>query len=429
QTARSWQDMADIVQPTNIDVIDQDHRKIIELTLELSNVLHGDKIDLKKIQAQSAALENLYTYAEYHFQREERLIEQFGLPYGDKQKKQHHDLLQHLRGAIGDFEQGRLTALLNLKSAILDWWVTHFNEVDYLTFNQEGMTERIIRSADSWEALQDIVKSVGILDLDAEHRQLAVLALWFLQDARQGGATQENRYLALYQAAEAHFRHEEALIASHGLPDLERHKTLHDGLLATLRAWVDAWEQGDHVVSVESLQVILIWWITHINEVDAPFFSAERVSRHVFTRVSQWDEFRIFLRFTGVAEVDYDHEIITSLMLRIDQPTVVASADATDDVKLKQWLVFFDTMIDVVRKHFAEEQKLMAEHRLPLSKIHCNEHARFLQLMLGYRENIAHGRMLISAVFKQHILDWWVEHVNQFDYPTFSVLKLDDDLF
>lgn len=422
QTARNWQDVADVVRMTDIDLIDQDHRKIVELTLELGNVLQSGEFDLKKIRLQSTALENLYAYSEYHFHREERLIQQFDLPYIDRQRSQHHALLARLRTVIGDFEQGRLTATMNLKSSVLEWWVSHINELDYQTFSQEGMVERIIHSADNWEAMQDVVKPVGIADLDAEHRQLAVMALWLVKAARQGGETKENLYLALYQAAEAHFQHEEKLITAHGLPGLDEHSRQHAKFLQGLQAYVDAWDKGDRVVSEESLYAILGWWVAHINEVDAPFFSFDRVSEHVFTSVSEWDDFRRFIRPSCVPQIDQDHEVISSLLLRIDRLAVLADGEEAT----ARWLEYFDSIIAVIRKHFTEEQALMAQHQLPVANVHRDEHEKFLLLLSGYREDVAHRRLLVSATLKQHILDWWVNHANQFDYPTFSALEWDD---
>lgn len=422
QTARNWQDVADVVRMTDIDIIDQDHRKIVELTLELGDVLHGGGFDLQKIRLQSAALENLYAYSEYHFHREERLIQQFGLSYIDRQRSQHRALLARMRGVIGDFEQGRLTATMNLRNSILEWWVGHINELDYRTFTQEGLVDRVIHAADKWEAIQDVVKPVGIADLDAEHRQLAVMALWLVQAARRGDDTPENLYLALYQAAEAHFQHEEKLIAAHGLPGLDEHSRQHAKFLQGLQTFVDAWEKGERAVSEESLYAILGWWIAHINEVDAPFFSFDRVSEHVFTSVTDWNDFRRFLRATCVPQIDQDHEVISSLLLRIDR----LSIQADDGQGTARWLEYFDSIIAVIRKHFAEEQELMARHQLPLANVHRDEHEKFLLMLAAYRDDVAHRRLLVSATLKQHILDWWVNHANQFDYPTFSALEWDD---
>jgi|GEM_PF-767233 len=431
QTARNWPDIANIVRTTGIDAIDLDHRKLTELTLEISNLLENTNergFDLKNIEVQAAILEKMYIFSEHHFAREERLIQQFELPYEEKQKRQHQAFLSILRGAINDFGQGRLTASFNLKGVILEWWVTHINEVDYHTFNQKHMANNIIRSANSWEAIQDIVKSVGIPDLDAEHRQLAVLVLWLVECLKNQQEMKGNLYLTLYQAAATHFQHEEKLIAAHSLPGLEMHREQHNKFLSSIRVFIDDWERSDtHYVSVENLQIILGWWITHINEIDAPCFSFDRISTHVFTAATDWDELSRFIRKTGITRVDHDHEIITTLVLRIDQ--LASPNHQTNDQQTRTILLdFFDTLTGIVHKHFAHEQLLMESHQSTLRKIHCDDHAKFLQMIADYRNDVAHDRLAISNTLKQYILDWWVNHINNFDYPTFSSLVDEEEL-
>lgn len=424
QTAQDWSDIVDIIRMTDVDAVDQDHRKLTEITLELNDLLSEtdgkQSFDLKKIAAQSAVLENLYTFSKHHFQREEHLIQQFNLPSLDMQKRQHAKFLDMVLNALDDFSQGRLTISLTLKSSILEWWISHINDVDYYTFNKGNLAAGIIGSTNSWETLQEIIKPMHIQSLDYDHQQLAKKILGLVDIVQHHEVMEENLFLDLYRSIKEHFDHEEEFIAKHNLPGLDFHHDQHAQFLESLSAFVEDWEDGIHEVSPESLRAILSWWITHINEIDAPFFSSELLSATIFTAANDWHDFETFILPVGIERIDEDHKKITTVLLRIDQLAIVDAASS--EMALNQWLAFFDDLYAMVNHHFIKEQSLMETHHLSLRQIHIDEHDKFLKILRNYRDDVKHGRLIVSSILKQHILDWWVNHINQLDIPTFSHL-------
>lgn len=159
QTARSWDDITGIINKTGIDSIDNDHRQMTEVVLEVNNLIdiyESGAIDLNAIHEQGRVLETLYTLAKRHFDREIIIIEKYDLPQLEEQQKQHRQFLEMLTGYINDFKEGRLAVSLNLKSAVLEWWVRHINTVDTQTFSRENWTKVAIDNARSWD---DVARS------------------------------------------------------------------------------------------------------------------------------------------------------------------------------------------------------------------------------------------------------------------------------
>lgn len=409
QTARNWDDIATVVKRTDIDMIDDDHQKLTELTLQINNLLdttskENRQFDLTAIQRQRHILESLYTYAEHHFHREEDLIQKLGLPDADKQKKQHEIFLNMLRTTLDDFNQGRLTVSIHLKQWVLEWWVRHINEVDYQTFRQENLIDHILAKPATWAYLIPLIKPTGIASIDAEHHQLIYVATDWVKalQAGQDGAQLLNK---LEHCAREHFINEERLIEQHGLPGLENQKEQHTKFLETLHAFTTD-KSTDPVVGI---RLILNWWISHINDADSMSFSAEQLDEIVFDGAISWEQLEKFVLSTGVAKLDAEHRTIAEGMLGLD---TVSDATVT--------LAKLDDMITLARHHFSDEESLMAHVGAPVLRVHSDNHLLFLEMVQGYRDDIAQGRLLVSKGLKRHLLAWWIRHIREYDMPAYG---------
>ena len=70
-----------------------------------------------------------------------------------------------------------------------------------------------------------------------------------------------------------HFTDEQNLMESHGYPDIEEHKALHDQFIkdfAELRKELED-EESNYNKSVYTNQIVVNWIVDHINQVDKKF--------------------------------------------------------------------------------------------------------------------------------------------------------------
>lgn len=143
QSARTWDDVAMIVQPINIKEIDDDHRKFTRYALDLNLIIkayNNRDVSFKHLHYGEDIFEKLLEYADQHFQREEKLMQEMESRMLKMHQAQHAVFIQMVEKYYADFMRGRLQMVSGLKLSILDWWVNHINVVDYQTFAKYDKT-------------------------------------------------------------------------------------------------------------------------------------------------------------------------------------------------------------------------------------------------------------------------------------------------
>ena len=110
--------------------------------------------------------------------------------------------------------------------------------------------------------------SVGRADLDEQHRQLldALQQLASAGDRGQVGALLET----FMDGAMNHFVTEESLLAQRGYPDIEAHKSLHNGHMTTLMDLV-ADHDGGQDVKDRATALLQGWLQVHLTQTHAAF--------------------------------------------------------------------------------------------------------------------------------------------------------------
>ncbi|WP_031483946.1 bacteriohemerythrin [Maridesulfovibrio frigidus] len=137
QSARTWDDVAGIIQLINIDQVDKDHMLFTQYALDLNLIIQA-------LNNQEASFENLYKgdeifqrlldYAKIHFEHEKVIMENIKSPLMEAHLEQHAIFMKMIEDHYKDFKQGRLHIVSGLKLSVLDWWVNHINGIDYQTF-------------------------------------------------------------------------------------------------------------------------------------------------------------------------------------------------------------------------------------------------------------------------------------------------------
>ena len=113
---------------TGIELIDGQHRELIQLTNELyAACLQGDGMAREVFRD---ALRRVVDYTRYHFAVEEALLERIGFPVLVCHRKQHETLIKEVLEAVKDYEGGRKFVPNVFVRTLKDWVLTHIALAD-----------------------------------------------------------------------------------------------------------------------------------------------------------------------------------------------------------------------------------------------------------------------------------------------------------
>lgn len=119
----TWQDKFD----TGIDDVDRDHRILADLISQLHDAFASGKGET----AIGPVLAILVEYTDYHFKREEALMNQYGYPETPAHKAEHDSLKTKVYDIRNRFEAGEGSAIGNELLAFLHFWLYfHILDVD-----------------------------------------------------------------------------------------------------------------------------------------------------------------------------------------------------------------------------------------------------------------------------------------------------------
>lgn len=141
QSARTWDDVSDMIRPMGIDILDEEHEKFTQLVLDLNQLLevfHCQDSKFEALGRGEALLQDLIDYAQNHFSREERMMQEQGVPAYGRHKAQHDYFVAMIERYMKDFRGGMLNFSVNLKLDLLEWWIHHINGMDYISFVKGG---------------------------------------------------------------------------------------------------------------------------------------------------------------------------------------------------------------------------------------------------------------------------------------------------
>jgi len=111
-----------------IDLIDEQHKMLIERTNAISEAVEN-KRGLEKIMQ---TLSFMIEYTEFHFSAEEKVMTDNDYPKFDEHHKLHEDFKSRLNLMIQDFEEEGATSVLSeeITSYLTSWLVNHIKGID-----------------------------------------------------------------------------------------------------------------------------------------------------------------------------------------------------------------------------------------------------------------------------------------------------------
>lgn len=118
----SWNDNLSV----GIDVIDEDHKKLIGLINTLQTAVMYSSGETYERQA----LQEVVDYTVYHFKREEDLMSEHGYPNFEEHKKSHHKMIEEVNKLVDEYENNRDNAICDLTKFLKSWLIKHIAGTD-----------------------------------------------------------------------------------------------------------------------------------------------------------------------------------------------------------------------------------------------------------------------------------------------------------
>ena len=122
----------------NIAIIDQQHKKLVELI----NELHDAMLNKQTKETTGIIIDELIKYTDSHFSTEEKYFEQFNYPDTVNHKRVHNNFVNKVVSFKKDFENGKVLISMEIINYLKEWLLKHILVTDkkYTNFlNNHGI--------------------------------------------------------------------------------------------------------------------------------------------------------------------------------------------------------------------------------------------------------------------------------------------------
>lgn len=109
-----------------IQAIDDEHKKLLSLINNLQTAVLYPTGETFERQA----LGELVDYTKYHFQREEKLMEEYGYPEFEPHKRQHEEMIAKVGAYMDAYEKDRESTIDALTGFLKTWLIDHIAGTD-----------------------------------------------------------------------------------------------------------------------------------------------------------------------------------------------------------------------------------------------------------------------------------------------------------
>ncbi|MBP7603797.1 MAG: hemerythrin family protein [Spirochaetes bacterium] len=106
----------------------------------------------------------------------------------------------------------------------------------------------------------------------------------------------------------------------------------------------------------------------------------------------------------GVGEIDEQHRHLFTLTNDFHDALTIGTAKKNLGDAL-------DALVDYARRHFMDEEKLMADSQYPELAHHRIEHDRLTREALDFRARFVEGKPVSTLEFAKFLSDWLVKHI------------------
>lgn len=119
----------------HIQVIDDDHKKLIHLINQLQSSIHY----YQSKSFDKEALNELIEYTKFHFSREEELMKKNNYPDYDEHVNQHKVMIEKINQMVTKYSQNGEDTIKETVDFLRDWLINHIQKTDqkYVPFFKE----------------------------------------------------------------------------------------------------------------------------------------------------------------------------------------------------------------------------------------------------------------------------------------------------
>ena len=108
-----------------IDIIDEQHMKLIELTNKLYNSCTSDEGKTKSDSIFLDVIHEIIDYVNYHFTTEEKVMNKSNYPECQLHKQQHEDFAKEVLAKVEEFNLHKINASPSFVHYLKDWVLNH----------------------------------------------------------------------------------------------------------------------------------------------------------------------------------------------------------------------------------------------------------------------------------------------------------------
>ena len=243
-----------------------------------------------------------------------------------------------------------------------------------------------------------------------------------------------------------HFDIEEKLFQIFGYPDAQKHKDHHDTFISEFQKIYEQCSKGKADAVMKLVPYLHTWLLNHIVKEDRLYQSyfANRgpnveaaiqkiiSEKHVTIKPMQADLYKRVMKGVGGFEsthkdiiekiygivskfklsihvpiVDIQHMWILKLMLELDV--------ASHTFSTNQKRFFFERTVKLLneytKEHFFTEELLMREFQYPDFARHCDEHKKFLELIVLRNAQHSAGDVMAASELIKDLKEWIFSHI------------------
>jgi hemerythrin-like metal-binding protein len=430
ETAYRWEDLKDVIKLTGIDIVDADHRVLIEYAIEfnrLFKLVDDGGFDINFIRALQELFRHLYDFTKEHFDREQKLIKRMGILGIEEQCQKHKLILNQLISYQHEIESGRLNIAFQFKSTFMEWLVNHINLIDYETFRLDNIGLIVLAKTYHWNDASFLIRSMSFDKIDTDHREMTeyVLELNALIDNEQNAPAADIRQRAmpilhkLDDFAHEHVEREEAIIKRYELKNLSKQEKEHNELFSLLKSCIEDPNKPLLQIKLD----ILEWWVKHINMTDYSSFKADNWTYQVLNHADKVEDVVDLITSMGVKSVDDQHQLQTKHIFELNTQLKVYEQDGASPSVMKEILDKTSKIYRFAETHFTHEEHIMERINAPFLSNHRMEHQALLTKIQTYINNVRSGRIQLSTKLKTLFAEWWIHHINHTDYNSFRTYR------
>ena len=106
--------------------MDEQHRRLIDILNQFYEAIEKGERE----EAIQSLLQGAEEYTVFHFESEERFMEEIGFPELEDHKRVHSTLVEEVRSTKEKYKQGDAKAVRGLAAFLLSWLYTHILKTD-----------------------------------------------------------------------------------------------------------------------------------------------------------------------------------------------------------------------------------------------------------------------------------------------------------